>query len=103
MMLSYTYTSRMPPAPWLRNVTSACRVGTPIRLAQLTLSTLEDALVGIIGSQYAVVFTTSGQGCTPSSTCGVGVVTGVVPPVVVGVPWLAGVAATLQALAARAI
>src|SRR5215469_6242876 len=51
VILSYTYMSRIPPVPWLRTVTSACKVETPIKLAQFTLSTLEEELVGMIGSQ----------------------------------------------------
>src|SRR5579875_504387 len=81
----------MPPLPELRTVTNACSVALPMRLPQLTVSTLEILLcVGMIGSQCDGAFTASGQGRVPRPMYGVAV--GVALPPVTVVPCAVGVA-----------
>src|SRR5579883_917201 len=81
----------MPPLPELRTVTSACKVALPMRLPQLTVSTLEILLwVGIIGSQWDGAFTASGHGRVPRPMYGVAL--GVAFPPARVVPCAVGVA-----------
>src|SRR5579885_471439 len=67
----------MAPVPCARTVTSACNVGVPIKLPQVTLSTCAPVGGCTIAVQCDGDFTASGQGCAPSAMPGVAVTEGV--------------------------